>query len=44
MFSTEILWNNSVKHLALFSLLLHVEVATATAVEQLITKLLLYNC
>lgn len=32
------------KHLALFSLLLHIEVASATAVEQLITKLLLYNC
>lgn len=34
-----------VKHLALFSLLLHIKVASATVVEQLIAKLIqLFNC
>lgn len=33
-----------VKHLALFSLLLRVKVASATVVEQLNAKLILFNC
>lgn len=32
--------SNCVKHLALFSLLLRIDVASATVVEQLVTKLL----
>lgn len=35
--------SNRVKHLALFSLLLHIKVASATVVEQLIAKLILFN-
>lgn len=33
-----------VKHLALFSLLLHIKVASAAVVEQLIAKLILFSC